>query len=129
MARLSSEEAPPLQAVLDALDDDDCRAILRAAAEPTTAPELSDACDVPRSTLYRKLELLTDASLLRERETITPGGGRTTEYERDVDDVTISVGDDFSVAVERPSHDPDERLADVWSKLPEGSQNFTVGGE
>lgn len=121
MARPPSEQAPSLQTVLNALDDDDCRAILKATSEPMTAPELSDACDVPRSTLYRKLELLTDASLLRERETITPGGGRTTEYERDVDDVTISVGEEeFSVAVERPSRDADERLADIWSKLGEG---------
>lgn len=119
MARPPSEEAPSLQPVLEALDDEDCRAILRATSEPMTAPELSDACDVPRSTVYRKLELLTDASLLRERETITPGGGRTTEYERDVDDVTISVGDELSVSIDRPSRDADERLADIWSKLGE----------
>ncbi|WP_435115724.1 helix-turn-helix domain-containing protein [Halolamina sp. C58] len=115
MVRFALEDVPSLDAILDALDDGDCRTILRETAEPTPAAELADACGIPRSTLYRKLELLTDASLVRERETITPGGGRTTEYERDFDDVTISVDEDdeFSVTVERPARDADDRLADA----------------
>lgn len=115
----SSEDAPSFQAVLDALNDVDCRAILRETGEPMTATELTDACDIPRSTLYRKLELLSRASLVREQDSINPGGGRTTTFERDFDDVTISMDDedDFSVAVERPPRNPDERLADIWSKM------------
>lgn len=115
----SSEDSPSLQAVLDALDDADCRAILRETAEPMTATELIDTCDIPKSTLYRKLELLSQASLVHERDTINPGGGRTTKYERDFDDVTISMDedDDFSVSVERPPRNADERLADIWSKM------------
>lgn len=54
---LRSEE-PSLQAVLDALDDPDCREILRAIDEPMTASEISDATDIPSSTVYRKLDLL-----------------------------------------------------------------------
>ena len=115
----SSEDSPSLQAVLDALDDADCRAILRETAEPMTATELTKTCDIPKSTLYRKLELLSDASLVREQDTINPGGGRTTKYERDFDDVMISMGDDddLSVTVERPPRNADERLADIWSKM------------
>jgi predicted transcriptional regulator len=115
----SSEDAPSLQTVLDALDDADCRAILRETAEPMTATELIDTCDIPKSTLYRKLELLSDASLVREQDTINPGGGRTTKYERDFDDVMISMDEDndFSVTVERPPRNADERLANIWSKM------------
>ncbi|MFC7074598.1 helix-turn-helix domain-containing protein [Halovenus rubra] len=115
----SSEDSPSLQAVLDALDDADCRAILRETAEPMTATELIDTCDIPKSTLYRKLELLSQASLVHEQDTINPSGGRTTKYERDFDDVTISMyeDDDFSVTVERPPRNADERLADIWSKM------------
>ncbi|GAB7013024.1 helix-turn-helix domain-containing protein [Halolamina salina] len=122
MVRLAPEDVSSLEAVLEALDDGDCRTILRETAEPTTATELADSCGIPRSTLYRKLELLTDASLVRERETINPGGGRTTRYERDFDDVTIALGEDdeFSVTVERPARDADDRLADIWSKMGEG---------
>lgn len=112
-------DTPSLQEVLDALDDADCRAILRETAEPMTATELIDTCDIPKSTVYRKLELLSRASLVREQDTINPGGGRTTKYERDFDDVTISMDDenDFSVTVERPPRNADERLADIWSKM------------
>jgi hypothetical protein len=49
---VSSEDPPSLQAVLDALDDADCRTILRETAEPMTATELIDACDIPKSTVY-----------------------------------------------------------------------------
>ncbi len=115
---VSSEDAPSLQDVLDALDDPDCRKILRETTEPMTANELIDACDIPKSTVYRKLELLARASLVHERDTINPGGGRITRYERDFDDVIVSIDEDgFSVTVERPPRRADERLADIWSKM------------
>ncbi|MBX0296920.1 winged helix-turn-helix domain-containing protein [Haloarcula nitratireducens] len=115
----SSEDTPSLQDILDALDDPDCRAILRETAEPMTANELIDACEISKSTLYRKLDRLSQASLVRERDVINPGGGRTTKYERDFDDVTISMDetDTFSVTIDRPSRQSDERLADIWSKM------------
>lgn len=115
----SSRDSPSLHEVLDALDDADCRAILRKTAEPMTANELIDACDIPKSTLYRKLDLLSEASLLREHDVINPGGGRTTRYERNFDDVTISMNEEnnFSVTVDRPPRKADERLADIWSKM------------
>lgn len=115
----SSEDSPSLQDVLEALNDADCRAILRETAQPMTATELIDVCDIPKSTLYRKLDLLSRTSLVRERDQITPGGGRITHYERDFDDVMISMDDDddFSVTVHRPSRKADERLADIWSTM------------
>ena len=114
-----SEDSPSLQVVLDALDDADCRTILRETVEPMTATELTDTCDIPKSTLYRKLELLSQASLVHEQDSINSGGGRTTKYERDFDDVLISMDedDDFSVTVTRPPRNAEERLADIWSKM------------
>ncbi len=109
---------PTLQDILSALDDSECRSILMEISEPMTATELTDACDIAQSTLYRKLDLLSRASLVRELVSVGPEGGRVTRYERDVSDVTISVGDDeFSVTVDRPSTHADERLADMWSKM------------
>lgn len=114
-----SEDRPGLQDVLDALDDPQCRAILRETIEPMTANELINACDIPKSTLYRKLELLSSASLVREQEMINPGGGRVTHYERSFDNVTISIDEtgEFSVSVDRPLQSSDERLADIWSMM------------
>ena len=113
-----TEDGPTLQDVLDALDDPDCRSILSEIAEPMTANELSDACSIPQSTLYRKLSLLSEASLVRELIEAGPEGGRITRYERDVTDVTVSVtDDDFAVTINRPPRAADERLADMWSKM------------
>ncbi|MXR43091.1 helix-turn-helix domain-containing protein [Halobaculum sp. WSA2] len=114
-----SEDTPALQDVLDALDDPECRAILGKTVEPMTANELIEACDIPKSTVYRKLELLSSASLVRERDSINPGGGRVTHYERSFDDVTISMDEtgEFSVSVDRPPQSADERLADIWSMM------------
>ena len=114
-----SDREPLLQDVASALVDPDCRAILRETTEPMTAMELSKICDIPKSTLYRKLDLLSTASLVREVYVIHPEGGRTTSYERDFDDVTISVEENekFSVKIKRPARDANERLADMWSKM------------
>ena len=82
-----------VQQLLDALDDADCRAILDATREEAlTAKEVSEAHDLPLSTTYRKLDLLTEAGLLEERTRIRQSGKHASEYARLVDDVVISLG-------------------------------------
>ncbi|RBI59744.1 ArsR family transcriptional regulator [halophilic archaeon] len=114
-----SDDTPSLQVILDALDDAECRTILRKTTEPMTANELNDICDISQTTLYRKLDLLSTASLVREEIEINPNGSRITKYQRDFDDVTIHMSEegDFSVKIERPQREADERLADIWSKM------------
>ncbi len=100
--RTSEEPASDVQAIvaesavhqlLDALDDADCRAILGATREEAlTANEISEVRDLPLSTTYRKLRLLTEAGLLEERTRIRQSGKHASEYIRSVDDVVISLG-------------------------------------
>ena len=114
----TTEDGPTSEDILDALNDPDCREILRETAEPMTANELTDVCSIPQSTLYRKLDLLRRASLVREFIHAGPEGGRISRYERDVTDVTVSVtDDDVTVSINRPPRAADERLADMWSKM------------
>jgi len=81
-----------VQAVLDALDDADCRAILDATREKAlTANEVSEAHDLPLSTTYRKLDLLTETGLLEERTRIRQSGKHASEYTQSVDDIVISL--------------------------------------
>ncbi len=88
------------ETVLAALEDPDCRALLEATTdEALTASELTERCDVPRSTTYRKLEQLTEAGLLEERVRLSTDGKHASEYRRAVDDVTISLGESDGVAV------------------------------
>lgn len=117
------EEAPDAPAVLAALDDPDCRRIIRALETPHSARELSEACDMPLSTTYRKLELLTDASIIAERTRIREGGHHTTQYSLDVEAVHLSLNEDreLEVAITRPARTADEQLAQLWSEVRRGA--------
>jgi DNA-binding transcriptional ArsR family regulator len=112
-------DAPDLQDILDALDDPDCRTIIKHLEEPMTAKELSDACDIPLSTMYRKLNLLSDASLLEERIEIRTAGKHITRYFVAFDEVRIALADDssFDVAIKRRVQTPEERLSEMWSEV------------
>ena len=114
-----NEDAPAMQDVLDALDDPDCRVILKETAQPMTAKELIETCDISESTVYRKLTLLSTATLVRELHGVHPERGRITRYQRDLDSLNISITEDdqFDVAVSRPKRTADERLADMWSEM------------
>jgi DNA-binding transcriptional ArsR family regulator len=87
--------ASDVQSLLGALEDADCRCILSAVAhDALTAGELSEVCDLPRSTAYRKVDLLTESGLLEERTRIRPSGHHTSEYRRTCDALAVAFGDD-----------------------------------
>lgn len=112
-------DGPELEAVLDALHDEDCRKIVRALSEPMTADEIAEATDIPLSTTYRKLDRLTEASLLEEGVELRPDGQHASRYAVAFDEVAIALSDERELAVDI-SHRPqtaDERLADLWSEV------------
>ena len=115
----ADDSAPDLQAVLDALDDPDCRDIVSVLTEPMTAEEISEAADVPLSTTYRKLELLTEASLLDEGIEIRRDGQHASRYSVAFEAVVIGLTDDrtFDVDISRRPRTADERLATLWSEV------------
>lgn len=81
-----------VQAFLDVVDDADCRTVLEATSdEALSAGELSEACDLPLSTTYRKVELLDDVGALAERTRLRPSGKHTSEYRRALDSVVVSL--------------------------------------
>lgn len=94
------EDAADAKAVLAALNDTDCRAILEATREESlTATELSERCSIPSSTAYRKVEELAEVGLLEERIRINTSSKHATEYRRCFDAVAVSV-DDGDLVVE-----------------------------
>lgn len=117
------ETSPDVGDVLDALADDAARRIVTALSEPKTASELSEECEIPLSTTYRKLEKLTEASLLDESTDIRRDGQHTTRYAVAFEEVAVSVDEEneraFAVEFERSEQARDERLADLWSELRE----------
>jgi hypothetical protein len=97
------ESEREVQHLLDALEDPECRQIIEATTdEALTTREISMVCNLPLSTTYRKIELLTEASLLKENTRIHLGGKHASEYTRLLDDVVISVdgseGIQFSIS-------------------------------
>jgi predicted transcriptional regulator len=123
MAREPSvEESPDLQPLLDALDDADARQIIRAIEEPATANEVSERCDIPLSTTYRKLDLLTETGLLDEGTEIRSDGHHTTTYTVAFEEVRIALTDsrEFAVEIARTEEQrPDQQLADIWTSVRE----------
>jgi DNA-binding transcriptional ArsR family regulator len=119
MTRDPFEEEPELSAVLDALDDEDCRDIVRVLEEPMTADEIADAADVPLSTTYRKLDLLTEASLLEEGVQVRPDGQHASQYAVAFEEVVIALSEDreFEADIAERSRSAEERLADMWSEV------------
>jgi DNA-binding transcriptional ArsR family regulator len=87
--------------LLVALADPDCQCILSATRDgPMTAGELSADCDIPQSTIYRKLELLAETMLLDERVRVNRDGKHPSEYVRNVDQVVIDIDDECTVNVD-----------------------------
>lgn len=87
--------------LLAALGDRDCRVLLQAAAgETLSASELSETCDLPLSTTYRKVDTLTEAGLLEEQLRLSTSGKHTSEYSLAVESVRLSLsGDNIDVEV------------------------------
>ena len=115
----ADEEVPEIESLLGALEDPDCRTIIRQLDEPMTASELSDDCDIPLSTIYRKLDTMSDATLLEELTEVRGDGHHTTRYEVAFDEVCLILEEDRSIDVDvsRPARTADERLADMWSEV------------
>ncbi|WP_252699396.1 winged helix-turn-helix domain-containing protein [Natronosalvus vescus] len=84
--------------VLTALSDPACRTLLSELLEPLTAQDLDDRCDLSTSTVYRKLDLLTESGLVEKRVTLTPNHTHTTEYRITFDELTLSLDDDGRLA-------------------------------
>jgi len=103
-------EAPPpddVETILDVLDDEGCRRILAVTGtDALTVSEIKDACDIPRSTVYRKIDCLSETPLLKEDVRIGSRGPHAQEYRRTVDDVLVSLGPTPTVTLGTDSLSP-----------------------
>jgi len=91
-------EERDVQELLEVLEDADCRAIIGATdRDALSAKEISERCDLPLSSTYRKLDRLTDAGLLEERTRIRRSGKHPSEYVRVVEAVVVSLDADMSL--------------------------------
>lgn len=115
---------PESAAVLDALGDSVSREILEAAVGTVTVEELATRCDVSESTIYRRLDRLSDLGLVERDHLAAKGGYRTT-----MDDLRVSL-DEAGFGIERgPADDFAEALAVVLEALDVRGVEYDADGQ
>ncbi|MFB6081655.1 MAG: helix-turn-helix domain-containing protein [Halanaeroarchaeum sp.] len=118
----ATEGHPTLQRVLTCLTDEDCRRILTTISEPMSASEIAEACEIPLSTTYRKLHLLSEASLVGERLDVSTQGKHTTRYVCDFDRVTVGIDDGgFEVTVASDVENATSGFPSRWQQITQQS--------
>jgi hypothetical protein len=97
-------DGPPdpetLQAALEAMADPDCRRVAAALDEPLTAKAVAEACDLPRTTAYRKLDRLSEGGLVDERVAVRADGHHATSYVRDFGGLLVAFDGEAGFAVD-----------------------------
>ena len=90
-----------VESLLSTLEDTDCRSIIEATTgEALSASELSERCDLPLSTTYRKVDQLTEVGVLDERVRLSRSGQHTSEYVLQLNSIELSVDADAGVVLE-----------------------------
>jgi len=99
--------------LMSALNDEKSRRILsETTQEALSAGEISDRCDIPLSTAYRKLEQLVDAGILIERVRLSSHPDYTREYLLDVTALTVDIGGESGVSLVVSRRSPSAELSD-----------------
>lgn len=113
-------EAPDTDELLELLGDEHVRTILRVtSAEPRSARELSEVCDVARSTVYRRVDEMVDHDLVAERTRIVTDGSHHNVYAPKVDRLAVDVGDGRLVATVEVRETAAGRFARMWEDIRE----------
>jgi len=91
---MSANEWNP-ETVFDVLSDKRARQILVAAGEaPKSADALAEYVDGSLSSLYRRIDVLTEFGFLLEETKIDPDGHHYSVYTINCDEIDITLGDD-----------------------------------
>ena len=119
MTEQSVSEETDLATVVGLLDDEHVRSILAATSvEPRSARELGDRCGVSTSSIYRRVEGLVEADLLRERTRPRRDGHHETVYVASLDRFELRVREgELDWTVERDGRDVADELTRMWGEL------------
>lgn len=104
--------------LLSLLDDEHARAILYAAREEAKSVEqLAADCEASETTVYRRVQRLSDHDLLETAQRPDPDGHHYTVYATRLERVEIELTDDgFEIEVDRAEP---ESAADRFTELYE----------
>jgi len=113
-----SEDAD-LADVVALLDDEHVRSILVAtSAEPLSAKELGERCDLSVSSIYRRVDRLRRLDLLEERTRPRSDGHHETVYVSVLDRFELTVRDgELDWTVDRTGDDVADELSRMWGNF------------
>lgn len=104
--------------LLSVLGDKYSPEILRTTYEPKSAQELSEELDIPIATSYRRIEQLVELGLLEEEgQEFSDEGRQRTIYRRNVDEISVDLGNGEIEVDCKERTEAKNRLTDVWSDL------------
>jgi len=110
----SSEE------LLELLGEKLVRQILAATSrKPLSVKELSEECDVARSTIYRRVEDMVAHDLLAERTQLETDGSHHSVYEANVDHLAVDIDDGTINVRVHAREDASQRFSRIWNDIRE----------
>jgi DNA-binding transcriptional regulator GbsR (MarR family) len=114
-----AEGCPPGE-VFALLDDEYARSLLLATShEPMTASELSNQCEMSKSTVYRRLNKLEQCNLVAAVHVPDPDGNHKKRYEAQLDELVVSLTEgEFELNVQTTTRT--REFADAFTNLWEG---------
>lgn len=107
-----------IEDILNTLGDKEARRILAAISrEARSAKELANCLDFSLPTVYRRLELLREQELIKDRTELADDGNHYNLYVCNFSRTILSLDDgEFEVQVYHEDS-PSERLNDLWDDL------------
>ena len=107
-----------IEEVLDTIGDQHARRVLAAISrEPKSAKQLAGECDLSLPTVYRRIEILEDHDLVKDRTLVAEDGNHYKVYESNFESTVISLEDDeYRVRIYREENLPD-RFSQLWDEL------------
>ena len=110
--RVREQPSADPAALLEALDDETCRVILTTLRDRRlTAQEISATTEVPQSTTYRKLDILSEAGLVEPSVRVAPAENNPTEYTTAAEGATIRLDSDGEFEIDLVEGDVETTFA------------------
>jgi len=112
------DDEKSIEEILDTIGDQHARRVLAAISrEPQSAKELADECDMSLPTIYRRIEMLAEYELVKDRTLVADDGNHYKVYESNFESTVISLEDDeYRVRIYREENLPD-RFSQLWDEL------------
>lgn len=108
-----------LTTVAELLADDYTKAILKEISrEPMTIPEITSQLDASRTTVYRRIQTLSELDLVDSQIRPKPGENDTTAYAATLSEIRFVLeSGSFEAEVRHTETDAVDRLNQLWRDL------------